>query len=99
MRRGSAGWAAAAALEAGSTLALYGNGWDRHPDFTAFARGPVAYGADLVTLTRRTKVNLQVVPYPCLHQRLLDGLVAGGFFLARRHLSDVAPQAMSNLLP
>jgi hypothetical protein len=91
-------WVAAGAREAGWRLSIYGNGWDRNREFAEFARGPIEYGPALEALTRRTKVNLQVVPYPCLHQRLLDGLAAGGFFLARKHVSDVAPQAMSNLL-
>jgi hypothetical protein len=29
-----------------------------------------------------------------LHQRLLDGLMAGGFFLVRTHPADVAPAAL-----
>lgn len=97
-RQQALSWVAAAARGAGWRLAIYGNGWERNKDFAAYARGPIAYGSPLEALTRRTKVNLQVVPYPCLHQRLLDGLAAGGFFLARKHVSDVAPQAMSNLL-
>lgn len=81
-------WVAAAADDLGMSFALHGPGWDRHPDFARFARGPVAYGPDLETLTRRSKINLQIVPSFCLHQRLLDGLVAGGFFLVRAHPSD-----------
>jgi hypothetical protein len=91
-------WSAAAANEFGLRFSLYGTGWDKHPDFAPFARGPVEYGESLRAMTRRTAINLQVVPYFCLHQRLLDGLVAGGFFLVRSHPSDVAPQAMSSLL-
>ncbi len=91
-------WAAEAAEESGLALALYGIGWDQHPEFARFARGPIAYGAALDELTRRSAINLQVVPYLCLHQRLLDGIATGGFFLIRRHQSDVAPQAMLDLL-
>jgi hypothetical protein len=91
-------WAAQAADELGLSLALYGKGWERHPEFARFARGPVAYGEALQDLTRRSRINLQVVPYLCLHQRLLDGIAAGGFFLVRRHPADAAPQAMLNLI-
>ena len=91
-------WAADAADRLGLTLALYGKGWEQHPDFARYARGPVEYGDALRDLTRRSAINLQVVPYLCLHQRLLDGIAAGGFFLVRRHPADVAPQAMLDLL-
>jgi hypothetical protein len=91
-------WAASAAKELGLSLGLYGNGWDAHPDFAEHARGPVAYGEPLRELTRRAAINLQIVPYLCLHQRLLDGLAAGGFFLVRQNPNDVNPQALLNFL-
>lgn len=81
-------WVAGVAERHGLTLGLYGAGWDANPEFARYARGPVAYGPDLETLTRRGKINLQVVPFSCMHQRLLDGLVAGGFFLIRQHPID-----------
>jgi hypothetical protein len=91
-------WAASAAKDLGLSLGLYGNGWDAHPEFAAHARGPVAYGEPLRNLTRRAAINLQIVPYLCLHQRLLDGLAAGGFFLVRQNPNDVHPQALLNFL-
>lgn len=91
-------WAAAAARDQGLTLSLYGKGWDAHPEFAPFARGPVAYGEPLRRLTRRSRINLQIVPYLCLHQRLLDGLMAGGFFLIRTHPADTAPAELLRFL-
>jgi hypothetical protein len=91
-------WAASAARDLGLSLGLYGNGWDAHPDFAPHARGLVAYGEPLRELTRRAGINLQIVPYLCLHQRLLDGLAAGGFFLVRQNPNDVHPQALLNFL-
>lgn len=91
-------WAAAVARREGLTLALYGKGWEANPEFAPFARGPVEYGEGLGDVTRRSRINLQVVPYLCLHQRLLDGLMAGGFFLVRSHPADVAPAALLRLL-
>jgi hypothetical protein len=87
-------WAADAAREQGLTLSLYGKGWESHPEFAPYARGPVAYGEPLRRLTRRSRINLQIVPYLCLHQRLLDGLLAGGFFLIRTHPADLSPAAL-----
>ena len=91
-------WVADIADELGLKLALYGKGWERHPRFAAYARGPVAYGADLERLTRSSRINLQIVPYLCLHQRLLDGLVAGGFYLIRRHTTDTEVGALLSFL-
>lgn len=81
-------WAVRACEGSGLSLGLYGAGWESHPRFSRFARGPVAYGADLEALTRSAKINLQIVPYMFLHQRWLDGIAAGGFFLIRAHPMD-----------
>jgi hypothetical protein len=91
-------WVDAAAAELGLTLALYGAGWERHRDFAPFARGPIAYGPALEQLTRDSKINLQIVPSYCLHQRMLDGLAAGGFFLVRSHPSDTLMPALAAML-
>jgi hypothetical protein len=91
-------WAARATEELGLSLALYGKGWENHPEFAPFARGPVAYGEELSRITRDSLINLQIVPYLCLHQRLLDGLIAGGFFLIRQHPSDVVPGELLDFL-
>jgi hypothetical protein len=87
-------WAAEAAREQGLRLGLYGNGWEKHPTLAGYARGPVQYGCPLEELTRRTPINLQIVPFSCLHQRLLDGLIAGGFFLIRANPTDTRPREL-----
>ncbi len=78
-------WVASAADSLGLTLGLYGNGWEKNAEFSRFARGYAQYGEALESLTRRTKINLHIVPFACIHQRLLDGLVCGGFFMVRDH--------------
>ena len=80
------------------TLALYGQHWDEHPDFAPYHRGYADYTTQLPRITRDALVNLQVVPYRCTHQRLLDGLAAGGFFLIRQHPTDLWQQRLANLL-
>ncbi|MEM6855803.1 MAG: hypothetical protein AAF593_15450, partial [Planctomycetota bacterium] len=97
-RQQALGWAAVAADDLGLSFSLYGPGWDQHPDFARLARGPVAYGPELEALTRKSKINLQIVPSFCLHQRLLDGLVAGGFFLVRQHPSDTLMPRLLQLI-
>ena len=91
-------WVSAAAGRLGLSVGLYGKGWDTHPAFVPHARGPVAYGEALDDLTRRAAINLQIVPFVCLHQRLLDGLAAGGFFLVRQNVNDVLPQRLLNFI-
>ncbi|MEM6552772.1 MAG: glycosyltransferase [Planctomycetota bacterium] len=97
-RQQALAWARDYANTNGLTLGLYGDGWEHHPDFHAYARGPVAYGPDLACLTRHAPVNLQLLPFSCLHQRLLDGLAAGGFFLVRAHPTDDAWWNMCRLI-
>lgn len=97
-RHQAVGWAADLAERDGLSLALYGQGWEQHPRFAAYARGVVAYGEQLEELTRRSRISLQVVPFACLHQRLLDGLSAGGFFLVRRHPFDTNFPRLHRLL-
>lgn len=98
-RQQGLGWAAAVAERMGLSLAVYGSGWEQHPRFARFARGPIEYGHALEQMTRRTRINLRLEPFFCIsHQRLLDGLVAGGFFLSRSHLSDTANQELANFI-
>lgn len=91
-------WAADIAERNGLTLGVYGNGWEKHARLAKHARGPIAYGRPLEELTRRTRINLQIMPNCCLHQRLLDGLVAGGFYLIRRNTADTLLTHWANFI-
>lgn len=87
-------WAARVARERGRTLAVYGPGWDRHPDFAPFARGPLAPGDDLVRVTRGALFNLRLEPYPAMcHQRLIEAVGCGGMVLSRRVSPGEEPEA------
>lgn len=98
-RQQALAWIARVAARRNLTLAIYGPGWDAHPQFAAFARGPVKYGPPLEELNRRSKINFALEPFFSVsHQRLVDGLVAGGFFLVRRHPKDTLIQQVSNFL-
>lgn len=88
LRHSALEWAADWAERRGRRLHLYGNGWERHPRFGAFARGPAANGAELRRVYQASAINLQLMGWGFLHQRALDGLCAGGFFLSRRSLWD-----------
>jgi hypothetical protein len=98
-RQQALSWIADAADTMGLSLGLHGKGWHEHPTLSRFARGPVAYGPQLEALTRKSKINLQILPYSCTHQRLLDGLVAGGFYLIREHPIDLMLRDVGELYP
>ncbi len=83
-------WASNWAEAGGHRFHLYGNGWNDHPRFAVYARGTLSHGPELGTAFRGAAVNLHAGCNTALHQRVLDGLAAGGFFLIRRHAGDVS---------
>jgi hypothetical protein len=85
-------------VDAGFEPALYGNGWERHPGFERFARGPADNRRQLAAVYRATRINLQVTPFGSAHQRLYEGLCAGGFFLLRKVTGDDAEPIYADLL-
>ena len=89
LRHQTVEWAAEWAERSGRRLHLYGNGWDEHPRFARYARGFVTHGSELGRAFRAAKVNLHAGCNRALHQRVLDGLASGGFFLIRRHADDI----------
>jgi hypothetical protein len=64
-------------------LHIHGRGWEQHPTLKRFARGVADNNAHLSAIYRASRINLQATPHGAVHQRLLDGLSAGGFFLIR----------------
>jgi len=98
-RQQALSWAAEIAEQNGLSLAIHGNGWDDNPQFAKYAKGPVKYGPELESLTRRGRINLMLEPYVCIaHQRVLDGLAAGGFFLLRGNSPTTVLSKMVRLL-
>ncbi|HXE53619.1 MAG TPA: glycosyltransferase [Tepidisphaeraceae bacterium] len=69
-------------------LHLWGRGWEDHPTLKRFARGEANNQSELPLIYQASRINLQVTPFGSMHQRLLDGLAAGGFFLMRYHPAD-----------
>ncbi len=74
--------------EMGVNLRLYGKGWENHPEFKQFSQGVADNESQLPAIYQASKINLQVTPFGGVHQRLLDGLMAGGFFLIRSVTGD-----------
>lgn len=76
-------WVGEWAQSRGRVFRIYGNGWERHPTLSRFAAGPAQNGRELVCIHRASRINLQLMPAGFIHQRALDGLAAGGFFMTR----------------
>ena len=71
--------------DAGFNLSIFGNGWSEHPTLARHARGPIRNGSDLRELYRSSRINLHLSASASLHQRVIDGFLAGGFMLLPRH--------------
>jgi hypothetical protein len=69
-------------------LRLYGQGWEKHAEFSRFARGVADNESQLCAIYRASTINMQITPFGAVHQRLCDGLAAGGFFLLRHCTGD-----------
>ena len=81
-------WVASWAERTERSFRIYGKGWDGHPTLSPYAAGPAENGHELVCIHRASKINLQLMPAGFIHQRALDGLASGGFFLSRRTPGD-----------
>jgi hypothetical protein len=76
----------------GVDLRIYGRGWDRHPTLSRFARGIADNQTQLDLVYRASRINLHASPHGVMHQRVMEGLTAGGFFLLRRCEGDTVGQ-------
>jgi hypothetical protein len=78
------------AADMGLDLRLYGRGWEAHPTLSKYARGIADNQTQLAAIYRASRINLHLTPHGAVHQRVLDGLCAGGFFLMRYRPGDAA---------
>jgi hypothetical protein len=98
LRQTTLEWVADYCDRTGRRLHLYGNGWESHPRFAGYARGSAKNGAELRAVYQASAINLQIVGTGAIHQRLLDGLAAGGFFLIRYTPGDVIREPAERLI-
>ncbi|HEX4796126.1 MAG TPA: glycosyltransferase [Humisphaera sp.] len=84
-RHQSLHWLAAMGVD----LRLYGRGWEAHPAFARFAHGIADNASQLATIYQASAINLHISPHGAVHQRVMEGLAAGGFFLMRYCPGDV----------
>ncbi len=97
-RQSTLEWVADYCERTGRRLCVYGNGWDAHPRFRQYARGFAHNGPELRAIYQASTINLQIIGTGAVHQRMLDGLSAGGFFLIRYAPADVMHQAIRRYL-
>jgi len=76
-------WASGAAARRGWRLALYGKGWDEHPEYCDLARGPMEHGAALRDCYERSVVHLHASVCNPAHQRVQECALSGGLPLSR----------------
>lgn len=97
-RHEALGWVAEWAQRHGRTFRIYGNGWEHHPTLSVFAAGPAQNGRELLCVYRASRINLQLMPAGFIHQRSLDGLAGGGFFLTRTTPQDLKGKLLRSLI-
>ncbi len=97
-RQQALAWVADYCDQTGRALHVYGTGWESHPRFARYARGVVSNGQVLRAVYQASRINLQIIGSGAVHQRLLDGLAAGGFFLIRSCPIDVLNDPSERLL-
>ncbi len=80
-RHASLRWVKRWCEQHGATLALFGHGWQNHPEFAPFAKGPVQPGEATRRVHLASAINLQIIETGFVHSRSLDALADGGFVL------------------
>ncbi len=90
-------WVADWARRTGRSFRIYGRGWEKHPTLSEFAAGPARNGRELLCIYRASRINLQLMPAGFIHQRSLDGLAGGGFFLSRTVPDDLRGKTLRKL--
>lgn len=77
-----------ALAEAEFDLALYGNGWDKYPAVSRFARGGANRETELNYVYNRSKVNLMISQVATLHVRIAECGMANAFIIIADHPQD-----------
>ncbi len=77
-----------ALANAGLDLALYGNGWDKYPALSRFARGGVNREKELNYVYNHSKVNLMISQVATLHVRIAECGMANAFIIIADHSPD-----------
>lgn len=85
------------AADLGVKVHIWGRGWEQHPQLGRYAQGIADNRSQLLKVYQASRINLQITPFGAVHQRLLDGLAAGGFFLVRQMPGDLVERLYRKL--
>ena len=69
--------------KAGHDLAVFGRGWEHHPDLMEHFQGWIPYGSPLAGMLRASKIHLCIHNLWTLTMKVLDCLATGTFPLVR----------------
>ncbi len=72
----------------GFKIHLYGRGWERHPRFKKYAKGPIEHGAELNRVYQAAKLNLHLNITEGMHQRLWEIAMSGTKAITRKEIID-----------
>lgn len=89
--------------ELGADMHLYGQGWERHPRFAKYARGPLAHGPELNIAYQAAAHCLHLNITQGMHQRIHEIMASGGHLLLRQsceltHPAEEPPQELMQRL-
>jgi len=82
-------WAAEICVRHGLTLRIYGDGWERHPEFAAYARPALAHGDELRRAYAGAGASLHISPHSNAHQRVAECALSGGLMVRRGPSPDM----------
>ena len=83
-------WAARIAERRGWKLAIFGNGWERHPELGRFARPALAHDEGLRAVYQSAGVCLHTSRNSNAHQRVYECALSGGMMLRRGPSPDAS---------
>ena len=70
-------------LGADLQVRIYGQGWERHPGFGEFARGPVSDPEVRRAIRQASRINLAASAFGAANDDTLAGIAVGAFYLMR----------------
>ena len=79
----------------GFKLHLYGQGWDKHPSFSKYAKGKLSHGEELSIAYQAAKYSLHLNAAESVHQRILEIASSAGTPLTRRSYSAGSTSTLS----
>ena len=71
-------------VESGLKLKLFGKRWEEHPVFRHHGAGAADRNRELNLVYNASAINLHIHHESTMHGRLIEGAMAGGFFLINR---------------